>query len=87
MERNGFSPSDCLSTSLKIRILERQVIFTQRVTKPKEKSDIDCWDIFSLSKAILDDPLRKFSKLKVTVSFQKGKISTVDYRIYQENQE
>lgn len=86
MEKNGFKPSDCLSTSVKVKIFERQVIFNQRVTKAKEKSDIDCWDIFHLSKMMLDDPLRPFTKLKVTVSFQKGKISTIDYRIYQENQ-
>lgn len=85
MAKNGFELSDCLSTSVKIKIFERQVIFTQRVTKIKEKFDIDCWDIFHLSKMILDDPIRPFSKLKVTVSFQKGEISTIDYRIYQED--
>ena len=85
MIKNGYNPSECLSTSVKIKIFEQQVIFSQRVTKIKEKADIDCWDIFPLSKLMLDDPMRPFSRLKVTVSFQKGKISTIDYRIYQED--
>ena len=33
MAKNGFDPSDCLSTSVKIKIFDRQVIFSHRVTK------------------------------------------------------
>ena len=43
---------------------------------------IDCWDIFSLSQTMLEDPLRDFSKFKVTVNFRHGEIGSVDYRIY-----
>lgn len=87
MTKNGFEMSDCIYTSVKINVYERQVVFRQRVTKKKEKHEIDCWEIFPLAKAILDDPFRQFTKLKVVVSFKDGKISRTDYSIYKDNDE
>ena len=83
MAKNGLDLSDCLYTSLKINILERQVIFSQRVKKIGETIRIDCWDIFQLSKTILDDPLREFDKLTVIVWFKNGKVNFTDYKIYE----
>lgn len=87
MTKNGFEMSDCIYTSVKINVYKRQVVFRQRVTKKKEKHEIDCWEIFPLAKAILDDPFRQFTKLKVVVSFKDGKISRTDYSIYKDNDE
>ena len=82
MQKNGFKFSDCIYTSVSVRFYDRQVVFKQKVTKRGQKFMIDCWDIFSLSQTMLEDPLRDFSKFKVTVNFKHGEIGSVDYRIY-----
>ena len=82
MAKNGFELSDCLSTSVVIKVFERQVIFSQRVTKIKEIFDIDCWNIFHLSKTILDDENRSYAKIRITLEIKDGKLKSTTVKLY-----
>ena len=84
LEKNGFSPENCRATSIRASIAERQVVFTQSVLAGNERHLLDCWGIFDLSRLLLEDPFRRFSKLKITVIFKGGKTKEINYRIYPE---